>query len=1077
MKSLSRPAVSTVSILLIFYIGYSWARSYQEIHHLLTNDERELIFGHPFPEYVPEYDISHPVQVDESGKFLSRDLANGNARRKRDVRSSVQEPVYFKLSAFGQDFHLSVTLNHQLFSSNFEVEIRGNSSEFHYDIEHCHYIGQIISPEGKRNKVALSNCDGLQGLIRTPEDVLMVHPLPDRLGLEKNKTRAHVIHKRSLAPHQTLRRAMQDEKRSAGWCGVQGHSTLQQSDESESHMNYPRSSLNRKRTIESLIVVEKIMTKFYGINQIKKYVPTIVNMAHGLLSDASIGADIKYIIQKLLILQQDMDNLEINTHAASTLSSFCKWTTGQNEADDKNPKHFDHAALFSKLNFCRGKGNGQAADCGTILGLADLKGMCQRDTSCTLNKDTGLGTAFTLAHETAHNLGAEHDAEGNKCRDGVYIMATRASGKITAFDWSPCSRNYITNFLQTAQSKCLNDSSDHKVSIPQGLPGKLYNGDDQCVRMFGAGSSVCQMPEYKKKMCVTLHCLKPDGYCESNDEPAADGTICGLNDDMVCSRGKCLPEGKTGYQNVDGNWGAWGRWSACYPRCGGGLKKRMRKCNNPAPKHRGKLCEGKAAEYTYCTKKCPPNSENPRMRQCINHRHVQFEGGPFKWIYDPYYAQGSPKCTLSCATTNGDTTTFGNVKDGTPCSDKPDKTFCVNGQCKAVGCDGGFDSRAKKDRCGVCNGDGSSCSGGTINGNITPRPIKPKPASSGQLKTFTFNRKPGWDYYQTITTLPKGARNIEIQEVTASVNNLMLEDADMNNILNYDSYLSDYGPKNFRGAGTTFKFSKKHERETITARGPLTESLTLLFEANDDQKKYKVTGRYVIGGVQSRRDLFSNSDDFPELIQELEEVNKELSDAKKANQAREKTKTKWIMTSEGCSVTCGEGVETMIAVCVRDDDESAVGDQFCEEKRPKEKYKKCNLQRCPARWEFGPWTDCSKTCNDGTRGVRSREVFCATDSQSVEIEVKESDCKGPKPATYEECGTQPCPAEWYTVRAGACSTSCGAGVQAMDVKCVRFNSSGQAATVEENECTDIKPPTHVTCNADNPCNDDLDATN
>ena len=36
------------------------------------------------------------------------------------------------------------------------------------------------------------------------------------------------------------------------------------------------------------------------------------------------------------------------------------------------------------------------------LGLADLKGMCNQDTSCTLNKDTGLGTAFTLAHETAH---------------------------------------------------------------------------------------------------------------------------------------------------------------------------------------------------------------------------------------------------------------------------------------------------------------------------------------------------------------------------------------------------------------------------------------------------------------------------------------------------------------------------------------------------------------------------------------------------------------------------------------------------------------------------------------------------
>ena len=56
----------------------------------------------------------------------------------------------------------------------------------------------------------------------------------------------------------------------------------------------------------------------------------------------------------------------------------------------------------------------------------------------------------------------------------------------------------------------------------------------------------------------------------------------------------------------------------------------------------------------------------------------------------------------------------------------------------------------------------------------------------------------------------------------------VLEDAGMNNILNYDSYLADYGPKNFRRAGTTFKFNKKNERETITAPGPLTESLTLL---------------------------------------------------------------------------------------------------------------------------------------------------------------------------------------------------------------------------------------------------------
>ena len=43
------------------------------------------------------------------------------------------------------------------------------------------------------------------------------------------------------------------------------------------------------------------------------------------------------------------------------------------------------------------------------------------------------------------------------------------------------------------------------------------------------------------------------------------------------------------------------------------------------------------------------------------------------------------------------------------------------------------------------------------------------------------------------------------------------------------------------------------------------------------------------------------------------------------------------------------GIEVVTAVCVRDDDESAVGDQFCEEKRPGDETKECNIQTCPAR--------------------------------------------------------------------------------------------------------------------------------
>lgn len=61
-----------------------------------------------------------------------------------------------------------------------------------------------------------------RGLIRTPEDVFTINPLPDRLGLGKNKTRAHVIHRRSTTPLESAGKALRVEKRSANWCGVEG---------------------------------------------------------------------------------------------------------------------------------------------------------------------------------------------------------------------------------------------------------------------------------------------------------------------------------------------------------------------------------------------------------------------------------------------------------------------------------------------------------------------------------------------------------------------------------------------------------------------------------------------------------------------------------------------------------------------------------------------------------------------------------------------------------------------------------------------------------------------------------------
>ncbi|KAJ7334353.1 hypothetical protein OS493_014663 [Desmophyllum pertusum] len=75
-----------------------------------------------------------------------------------------------------------------------------------------------------------------------------------------------------------------------------------------------------------------------------------------------------------------------------------------------------------------------------------------------------------MAHETGHNLGAQHDSAGNPCADVMNIMSTQASGKETAFEWSSCSRHSIHTFLSGDHAACLKDRPQKAVELPQRLP-------------------------------------------------------------------------------------------------------------------------------------------------------------------------------------------------------------------------------------------------------------------------------------------------------------------------------------------------------------------------------------------------------------------------------------------------------------------------------------------------------------------------------------------------------------------------------------------------------------------------------
>ncbi|KAL8576999.1 hypothetical protein ACOMHN_064101 [Nucella lapillus] len=144
----------------------------------------------------------------------------------------------------------------------------------------------------------------------------------------------------------------------------------------------------------------------------------------------------------------------------------------------------DHAVLLSATDFCSYKNS----PCDT-LGFAPIGGMCNQIRSCTINEDTGLNTALTIAHEIGHNFGMHHDGDGNYCHQTVgSIMAPTLVSKDGSLQCTP-------------QSACLDNKSQQvsELKFPNKLPGQLYDADVQCKWQFGASAQLCQYDFGKEK--------------------------------------------------------------------------------------------------------------------------------------------------------------------------------------------------------------------------------------------------------------------------------------------------------------------------------------------------------------------------------------------------------------------------------------------------------------------------------------------------------------------------------------------------------------------------------------------------
>ncbi|XP_034751971.1 A disintegrin and metalloproteinase with thrombospondin motifs 6 isoform X3 [Etheostoma cragini] len=948
------------------------ASEFQSINRLSHNSQEEFL------SYLQHYQLTVPVRVDESGEFLSYTVKHHRPGRRR--RGAVEplmgqlpalhpDPpdsrLFYRLSAYGQTFHLNLTLSPHLVSKHFTVEFWGKEGlEWrHNTLDNCHYVG-FLQNQHSTTRVALSNCKGLHGVITTEEEQYLIEPLKNTSSTSSSEwnleeAQQHVIYKRSAIPSpqdhsQEFSCGISDLIKSSAPCPLSTpspvHSSPRPRNDSE-HSNAThrqRRSVSTERFVETLVVADKMMVGYHGRKDIEHYILSVMNIVAKLYRDASLGNVVNIIVTRLIVLTEDQPNLEINHHADKSLDSFCKWQksilshhSDGNSIPENGMAHHDNAVLITRYDICTYKNK----PCGT-LGLASVAGMCEPERSCSINEDIGLGSAFTIAHEIGHNFGMNHDGIGNSCgtkgHETAKLMAAHITANTNPFSWSACSKDYITSFLDSGRGTCLdNEPLKRDFLYPTVAPGQVYDADEQCRFQYGTSSRQCKYGE----VCRELWCLSKSNRCVTNSIPAAEGTLCqtGSIDKGWCYQGECVAFG-TWPQSVDGGWGPWSTWGECSRTCGGGVSSSMRHCDSPAPSGGGKYCLGERKRYRSCnTDACPAGSRDFREKQCGNFDSMPFRGKYYNW--KPYTGGGVKPCALNCLAEgyNFYTERSPAVIDGTRCqADSLD--ICINGECKHVGCDNILSSDAKEDRCRVCGGDGSTCEAteGLFNESL-PR---------GALKSE------GDDYYIN------GAWTID-------------------------------WPRKFDIAGTAFHYKRPtDEPESLEALGATTENLIVMVLLQEQNL-----------GIRYK---------FNVPIQRTGSGDNEVGFS-------------WhhLPWSE-CSATCAGGTQKQEVVCKRLDDNSVVQNNYCDtDGKPPENQRDCNTEPCPPEWFIGDWSECGKTCEGG---MRTRTVLCIRKIGPAEEEtLEDTHCLTHRPIERESCNNQSCPPKWVTLDWSECTPKCGPG--------------------------------------------------
>uniref|UniRef100_A0A669EEA7 ADAM metallopeptidase with thrombospondin type 1 motif, 9 n=1 Tax=Oreochromis niloticus TaxID=8128 RepID=A0A669EEA7_ORENI len=1094
---------------------------------------------------IGAYEIVTPVRVNEAGDNFPTSVHFKRKRRSLDEGTSnstdhwAAPNIHYRISAFGQDYHLNLTLDSGFIAPLYTVTILGvargeNVTDFAADeredeedeedteLRHCFYKGQVNAHA--EHAAVISLCSGLLGTFRSPEGEYFVEPLHSYQGehYEEEHTKPHIVYRKSAPKKQTT-----EETSACDTSGTvhymmskhvskdtHGSASARPSNDSSGDSGPHRRSkrfLSYPRFVEVMLVADSKMVEHHGSN-LQHYILTLMSIVSSIYKDPSIGNLINIVIVKLVIINNELEGPVISFNAQTTLKNFCIWQQGQNVLDDNHHSHHDTAILITRQDICR------ARDKCDTLGLAELGTVCDPYRSCSISEDNGLSTAFTIAHELGHVFNMPHD-DSNKCKeDGVkiqqHVMAPTLNYNTNPWMWSKCSRKYITEFLDTGYGECLLDEPvSRPYTLSQQLPGRIYNVNKQCELIFGPGTQVCPY----MTQCRRLWCTGPEGAqrgCRTQHMPWADGTDCSPG--KHCKHGLCIAK-EHDASPVEGAWGVWSPFGTCSRTCGGGIKIAMRECNRPVPRNGGTYCVGRRMKFRSCNSEpCSKQKKDFREEQCaaFDGRHFNINGLPpnVRWV--PKYSGilMKDRCKLFCRVA-GSTAYYqlrDRVIDGTPCG--PDTNdICVQGLCRQAGCDHVLNSKARRDKCGVCGGDNSSCK--TVAG------------------TFNIVRYG----YNEVVRIPSGATNIDVRQHSYSGkpeddNYLAISNSRGEFLLNGEFVVSMF-KREIKVGNAIIEYSgSDHVIERINCTDRIEEeiviqvlsvgnlynpdvrySFNIPIEDKPQQFFWDAYGPWqecsrLCQGERKRKILCSRESD--RVVVSDQRCHGTARPAVITEPCNTECELRWhVARKSECTAQCGLGYRTLEIYCAKinraDGKTQKVDDRYCSGQRKPDDKEGCHGDCNPGGWEYSSWSECSKSCGGGTRrrgavcrkaaeaggdeskcsqrdkltvqpcneflcpqwktgdwseclvtcgkGYKHRQTWC----QFGEDRLDDRFCGSPKPESVQTCQQQEC-AAWQVGPWGQCTTSCGPGYQMRAVKCV-VGSYG--AVMDDTECNAATRPT------------------